>query len=210
MSNHSKTVPDVFILESLPDSEHHDGKILAEVLRTAGKNPIYLTVDDSKTFTDGMRIFVASRYRFLHISCHGKTDSVTFKTGEIIDYKEFAGLFKDISINVTRLFFSACDLGNCNLSKEIFNVNRSFYSIAAPCQPITFGNALAIWTSFYIAMFDINSKKMKETDIISTLTSIIRVFNADFHFTRHNTVARKLLHYKLLSSSLKPYRNDRI
>ena len=134
------TVPDVFIIESLPDQDPHDGKILADMLRLAGKNPIYYTCKDSDSFTAGLKIFAASQYRFLHLSCHGTADSVKFQSGEILDYMAFSSLFEGIKLNVTRLFFSACELGNQNLSLELFKKNKSLYSFVAPCRKEKTGN----------------------------------------------------------------------
>lgn len=195
-----KTVPDVFIIESLSEQDPHDGKILADMLRLAGKNPIYYRCKDSDSFIAGLKIFAASKYRFLHLSCHGTSDSIKFQSGETLDYMAFSSLFEGLKLNVTRIFFSACELGNPNLSLELFKKNKSLYSFVAPCQPITFGNALAIWCSFYIAMFDISSSSMKETDIINKLDKIIQVFEAKFHVSRHNTQLKEMWHYNLPTS----------
>lgn len=192
----STTIPDVFIIESLPEQNPHDGKILADMLRLAGKNPIYYTCNDSDSFTAGLRIFATSQYRFLHVSCHGRVDSIIL-SNEILDYMAFSSLFEGIKLNVTRLFFSACELGNQNLSLELFKKNKALYSFVAPCQPISFGNALAIWCSFYIAMFDISSSKMKETVIINKLDKILQVFEAEFHVSLHKTSSKEMWHYKL-------------
>ena len=193
----STTIPDVFIIESLPEQNPHDGKILADMLRLPGKNPIYYTCKDSDSFVAGLRVFAASQYRFLHISCHGTIDSIRFQSGQMLDYMAFSSLFEGIKLNVTRLFFSACELGNQNLSLELFKKNKAVYSFIAPCQPISFSNALAIWCSFYIAMFDISSSKMRETVIINKLDKILQVFEAEFHVSLHKTSLKEMWHYKL-------------
>ena len=113
-----KTVPDVFIIESLSEQDPHDGKILADMLRLAGKNPIYYRCKDSDSFIAGLKIFAASKYRFLHLSCHGTSDSIKFQSGETLDYMAFSSLFEGLKLNVTRIFFSACELGNPNLSLD--------------------------------------------------------------------------------------------
>lgn len=196
----SNTVPDVFIIEFLPASDPHDGKILADMLRLAGKNPIYYTCNNSDSFVAGIKIFAASQYRFLHISCHGTTDSITFPSTERLDYMAFAALFNEVKLPVTRVFFSACELGNQNLSLKLFEKNNSLYSFIAPCERITFGSSLAIWCSFYITMFGISVSKMKDLVMINKLDQIIQVFDAKFHVSRYNTMLKEMWHYNLPTS----------
>src|SRR5437879_4301552 len=106
------TKPDVFILESLKwedEKRRKDGALLARALRLYGKKPIYYYFRTENELERLAADFRLSRYRYLHISCHGTAASVE-TTLDSITYARFAQIFAK-RLNNRRLFMSACEVG---------------------------------------------------------------------------------------------------
>ncbi|MEB2398323.1 MAG: hypothetical protein OZ927_02160 [Alcaligenaceae bacterium] len=134
------TKPETFILESLDHADEKearlDGKILYEVLKLHGKNPLYYYFRTQRELFEFAKIFRDSGYRYLHLSCHGGEDLVQYTFGSS-NYKDFAAIF-DKKLHNRRLFVSGCNLGNMNFAREVFAVNGGMYSITAPTKKIYF------------------------------------------------------------------------
>lgn len=116
-----KTLPDVFILESLDEDDEEqqrfEGAVLADVLRFCGKQPIYRyfrTKKELRRFSDEFR---ASQYRFLHLSCHGDTEGFQFRFDDIT-FGAFAEIFKR-KLRNRRLFLSSCQGGNQEFVEQV-------------------------------------------------------------------------------------------
>lgn len=202
------TIPDVFIVESLKDSDPKDGKLLADSLRFSGKNPIYMTFSTEEELKRVLAIFAASNYRFLHVSCHGTATDLKFYDQnkaecppEQIDYQSFLNIFPE-KIQAFRLFFSACELGNMNISNIMMRKKKgTLHSVAAPSIVISFTNSASIWNAFYIAMFSDDTKGMKAEGIISKLKKITDIFNVDFHISCWHPQQKQIWHHKIKSDS---------
>ena len=107
-----RTKPEVFIIESLDwideQKGRYEGRILTDILRLSGKKPIYYYVRTKQELVELMHLFQATRYRYLHLSCHGDADSIK-TTLDIIDFKEL-GTILNPYMHRRRLFVSSCEV----------------------------------------------------------------------------------------------------
>ena len=92
-----KSKPEVFILESLTfedeKAQRFEGRILADVLHLSGKKPIYYYFRTKSELERLVKIFAASKYRYLHLSCHGSMDALKTTLDEI-SVVTLASIFK--------------------------------------------------------------------------------------------------------------------
>ena len=162
-----------------------------------GKNPIYRKVKDADDFENALNDYKQSKYRFLHISCHGNKSQVFFEEG-MVDYLGFGNLFANHSLPVTRIFFSACCLGNLALSKAIITANKAVHSIVAPTQKIPFDLALIAWSSFYVKAFGWNKDGISENTILMTMRQIANLFLLDFDVSSLHTDNMKIYSFPII------------
>jgi hypothetical protein len=76
------TEPYVFIIESNQWVDERDkrreGVALAEILGLANKNTEYRYIRTLQEFKVVLQQFVDSRFRYLHLACHGTGDGLSF------------------------------------------------------------------------------------------------------------------------------------
>jgi len=182
------TVPEVFILESLSfedeEAQRFEGKLLADLLRLAGKNPVYYYFRTEQELVEMAQKFRVSKCRYLHLSCHGSAEIIQTTLGDI-PITKFADIFED-RLKLRRLFISACEIGSGFLTNHVIAKNRGMHSIASPVDKILFSRAVAIWGAFYVRMFDLNSTSMSSKDIGILLTDLCRLFGERFNWTWYN------------------------
>lgn len=195
----SLTRSDVFIIESLPETDPHDGKILCDALKFSNKTPRYCSVQNSDEFENALLQFQDSNYRYLHISCHGERDRVSFADGGWSDDRDFAGMFHSLSLPVVRVFFSACLLGRKDFSEKIIRANSAIHSIVAPCPKVKFTLSLAFWIAFYTTIFDRDSDRMSIKNILDAVRSNTDHFGFPCYVSCFHPDKHKILHYTVRS-----------
>jgi hypothetical protein len=182
----AETVPEVFIIESLELGDERkarrEGEVLAAVLRMCGKRPLYYYIRTRAELELMARLFQASNYRYLHISCHGGKKSLS-TTLDVIDYEDFATLFAGRLRN-RRLFVSACSAGNAKFTKLVRSRNQGVISVAAPAKDIQFDHAVAFWSSFYVKTFSLNARAMSSDRIAGVLRPLANLFGEPVHLSR--------------------------
>ncbi len=181
----AELLPEVFILESLSLADQRanrfEGRVLSDMLRMSNKNPIYHYFQHENELPHFVKLFEMSKYRYLHLSCHGDVNKIFTTYGEISDY-ELARIFKN-SLKLKRLFFSACKVGNQAFSEIIAAQNIGMHSIAAPVEKIRFDHAAALWNALYLSLFTENGDRMTHLNIIKRLKALRQLFPNDFHFS---------------------------
>ena len=69
------THPDVFIIESLrfedEKKELFEGRMISQILRLNDKKSEYYYIRTKRELKEVLDIFYDSKFRYLHISCHG-------------------------------------------------------------------------------------------------------------------------------------------
>ena len=170
-----RTKPEVFIVESLTfDNEEagsFDGRILEEMLRLGGKKPRYYYVRTKREFEAVLVRFKRSRYRYLHLSCHGSSKSLEM-TLDSVDFPELATLLNPY-LEGRRLFISACDAVNDRLARAVMPTSGCLSIIGHP-KEVHFAEAATMWASFYHLAFRANRRGMKRRDIEHILEDMAR------------------------------------
>lgn len=174
-----QTKPEVFIVESLRFKDerkgHLEGKVLTDMLRLIGKSPRYYYIRTRKELKSVLKIFSRSRYRYLHLSCHGSDESIYTTLDEI----KFKGLGKILKphLRKRRLFVSSCEVVNDQFVKAVMP-SSGCYSIAGTSEKVRFDKAAALWVSFYYLAFQEPEKTtLQGRDVRSALEELARLFD---------------------------------
>lgn len=175
--------PSVFIIESLSfndeKNERFEGKFLSHILKLGGIETEYYYIRTKKELKETLNIFYDSKYRYLHISCHGDKKSFALTLDEI-SYEEFGDLL-EAHLYKKRLFLSACSATNRHLAKIVIPKSNC-NSIIGPAADIEFNDAAIIWAAFYHLIFKANGKSMKRADILPILRKLVKTFDVGMNY----------------------------
>jgi hypothetical protein len=182
----------LFIIESLEREDEEsrcEGVILNRILTLSGSLPVkYIYIRTKPELSMALKEFKASRYRYLHISCHGSEDSISL-TLDQLPFEEFACIIAPY-LSKRRVFFSACSVVNQQLAKSLLD-QCECYSIIGPCREIRFDDALMMWACFYhLAFRDENEAKLRCGKIRWALRRVKRSFGEEFHYYRRTEDGR--------------------
>ncbi|MFZ0034910.1 MAG: hypothetical protein WAK60_07995 [Sedimentisphaerales bacterium] len=176
-------IPNVFIIESLQFTDEKDdryeGKFLSHILHLGGKKSKYYYIRTLKELMEVLKIFKRSRYRYLHISCHGN-DNYIYTTLDKLSFSNFSSIIKPY-LKKKRLFISACSSTNDQLASMIMPLSGCF-SIIGPSEDIAFNDAAIAWAAFYHLIFKENPRSTKRSIIKPALTNISNSFRIPFNY----------------------------
>lgn len=176
-------IAEVFIIESLrfEDEEcaSYEGKFLSQILKMEGKKPLYYYIRTKAELEAVMELFAESDYRYLHISCHGNPSALS-TTLDSISFKTIGKLLNPY-LKKRRIFVSACSAVNDDLAAAIIP-SSGCYSIIGPVKDVYFGHAAIVWASFYHLMFELDHKKMRRKEMLSTLRKLVKTFNVPLDY----------------------------
>lgn len=148
------TQPEVFIIESLTFANEEkrlfEGKILSQILALSKKQCKYIYIRTKRELIAVLRQFTESKYRYLHLSCHGNDHTVA-TTLDQIPFDEFSRLIRP-HLSHRRLFVSACSMTNPDLARMLMP-RSDCYSMLGPTREIAFSDATILWSSLYHIMF---------------------------------------------------------
>jgi hypothetical protein len=177
-----KSIPGAFIIESNQfedeDDERIEGRVLKEMLVLSGRPVKYRYIRTKQEFKAVLGQFRESRFRYLHLACHGTNGGFAL-TMDTIRFADCAKLLIPV-INKRRLFISACDGSRRALADPLF-AGSTCYSVIGPRGDISFPDAAIAWASFYSAMSKVNDDVMKRADIEKQLGRICKVFGVRFN-----------------------------
>ena len=189
--------PEVFIIESLEfddeEEERFEGRILADILRLAGKKPIYYYVRTKRELVAVLDLFERSQYRYLHLSCHGDDESIATTLDDNIGFRELSEIMNP-HLERRRLFVSSCDVVNDQLAETL--MPSGCLSITGPTQKVGFAEAAILWASFYHLAFFRSENGWKGKDLKLILEELAPL------------LAMELAYYGIDSSSPLGYRNE--
>jgi hypothetical protein len=169
-----KTEPKLFIIESLELEDENDndfeGHILSNILHLSRIENRYCYIRTKKELVNFIEEFSNLKYRFLHISCHGNSNSLA-TTLDSIEFKTLASILST-ALSGKRLFLSACSAVNDDLANAIFK-RTGCTSIVGPYKTVHFDDAAIFWSSFYQLLFKQDSKVMKRETLERTLKQLV-------------------------------------
>ena len=178
-----KTKADVFIIESLrfndEDDKLFEGRFLSQILHFGGKESIYYYIRTEQELAEVLKKFEESRYRYLHLSCHGTRTSISTTLGPIPLPK--LGRLLQPYVERRRLFMSTCLAVNDNLARNVIPTSGC-YSIIGPTRKVNFDDAAILWASFYHLVFREDPMGMGREDIISTLQKVVNTFEVPLNY----------------------------
>ena len=169
---------DVYIIESV-DLENEakgerEGEALTEILKLSGKSPRYVYIRTRRELIHFLKDFRESKYRYLHLSCHGNSQAIgtTFDTISFQDLGDLLGPY----LQDKRLFISACSVVNDRLRQAVMT-GSGCLSVIGPSKDVAFDKAAIFWSSFYYLMFDTDTRRMKRGDILPTVKKLAPLFD---------------------------------
>lgn len=148
-----QTKPEVFIIESLHETDPREGEVIKNILEMSDRSPRYLYFKSREDFRSAIRAFDESNYRYLHISSHGRPGYFGFEFGRM-DFLEFYGSVHQVIQN-KRVSISACEIVNHqdNQIAELLLKGTGCYSVIGSYEPINFDDAVVFWSNFYFLAY---------------------------------------------------------
>ena len=172
-----RSKPEVFIIESLTFMDEKKNRceknVLSHILNIRNKAVKYYYIRTHRELIRILKRFKASRYRYLHLSCHGSENAI-YTTLNRISFRIFGKLITPY-LDKKRLFLSSCSVANEQFAKTIFQ-NSQCISVVGPAIPIDFGVAALLWASFYHFMFVKYSHIMKNNDVKEVVQSVVDLY----------------------------------
>ncbi len=189
------TDPEVFVIDALHREDYNakraDGEVLSNHLHLMGMQKKYYLVHGKSEFQQAIADFKSSRCRFLHVSCHGESNTNVLDIGdEAVNYEELAMLLKGC-LTGKRVAFSACYLGNDRLARKLFDKNKGMHSFMAFTHAIPFDLASSFWIAYYtLAIRAANAKKnhtgnptLKTAMIAACVEKLCNLFGVSINFS---------------------------
>jgi len=197
--------PEIFIIESLEFDDERDnrfeGRIVSEILALSGKKCEYCYIRTKRELKTLLERFASSHYRYLHLSCHGSTNSL-FTTLDPVPFTELGPLIKP-HLHKRRLFVSACSATNRALA-DVIMPDSGCYSILGPDQDIYFGDAAVLWASFYHVMFAADSATMKYKTIKAKAQEVSNMYRVKLKLIGHDKEDSKSYTIKSITPHKEP------
>ncbi len=182
------TRADVFIIESLDledeKESRQEGEILSRILRLSGKAPIYYYIRTKSELVHLLREFRASRYRYLHLSCHGN-HGAAFTTLDEIPFRELSDLLRS-PLEKRRFFVSACSMANSALARPLLT-KLGIYSMLGPARDVAFNDAAIVWATFYHLMFNQDTEAMRGAVIRRNAELTANTFEVPMNYYRRSS-----------------------
>ena len=193
--NEDKTKAAVFIIESLSEEEEeqeekYEGKLLQQILKLSKIESTYYYIRTRKEFVRILQLFGDSKYRYLHLSCHGNKEKIKLTYDEI-NFTEFAEDLGIRGFEERRLFLSSCFIANDNLANAMNST--SCYSIIGFDTEVKFSDAAIFWSSFYHQIFKHNKKEMKKEKVKQVIKKLSIVFELKVLFYSYDNELEKLI-----------------
>jgi hypothetical protein len=175
--------PNVFIIESLSfDDEAADrleGKFISHILKPNEKKSSYYYIRTLAELEVAIDKFRESRFRYLHVSCHGN-DNLMATTLETITFKKLGEILRP-ALNGKRVFLSSCKMANRELAASLIP-QSGCYSVIGPSTSVSFSNAAIMWASFYHLIFGLNEAAIKREGLLTTLRRIAKLFGVPLNY----------------------------
>ncbi len=165
----------VFIIESMDAINERqgnlDGYALKTILDLCGIPNIYYHIRTKLELEEVLKEFETSKFRFLHIACHGNKKELAL-TYESIEFSELEMILGDYLYH-RRLFLSACEVAVFELAQFFIPKYHCFSVIGTPNE-ITYDKAAIFWSSFYYFMYSCFAMFLIKFGLILIYLSVIK------------------------------------
>ncbi len=178
------TTPSVFIIESTTRKDEkkgrREGSAISEILNLINKKFEYHYFSSRVRLEPLLKEFVRSRFRYLHLACHGTEDrkGLAFRNDEI-SFPDLAAIVTPY-LDKRRLFVSACAGVRKAFAVPLLEKSKC-YSVIGPANDVDFADAALAWSSFYVLAFRCNERVMQSETIRQTLRDITSIFDVQFN-----------------------------
>jgi hypothetical protein len=173
-----RTVPCVFIIESLDRSEERDGScegdVLSKMLHLSQCTSEYIFIRTVRELESAIKEFEQTQFRYLHFSCHGNKTGLDLAL-ESLSFEELAEMLRPVLKN-RRLFFSSCSVMNDRCATALL-AKTGCYSVIGPSRKINFDRAAGFWSAFYHLMLRDEAKSMKHSQLKKTTAMLRKLFD---------------------------------
>jgi hypothetical protein len=181
MAQMKHTIPGIFLIESSYRSDEQNGLreryALEEILLASGRRLQHHYIRTRKELNELVKEFRDSRFRYLHLACHGSREGIAL-TYDTIPFAELASILAP-AMDGRRLFISACDSTRSALAIPLFR-RSSCYSVVGPRGDIRLHDATMAWALFYSLMSKANRQAMQQAVIRENLQVVCNVLNLKF------------------------------
>ena len=177
--------PNVFIIESLrfedEASERLEGKFISNILRLHDKKNRYYYVRTLAELEVVIKKFRDSKFRYLHLSCHGSETSMA-TTLDSIPFEKLGEILRP-SLDGKRIFLSSCKMANEKLAASLIP-QSGCYSVIGPSSSVGFSDAAVMSASFYHLIFRLNETAIKRKGLLTTLQRTASVVSHKYLYNR--------------------------
>jgi hypothetical protein len=177
------TVPRVFIIESLgladEKADRFEGGLLSKMLQLSGSHPEYMYLRTKRELQKALQLFADSRFRYLHISCHGRKNGLDL-TLDSLKFKELSKLLKPV-LSRKRVFFSSCSVMNEQCAGALFP-GSGCLSLIGPSKAIYFDRAAIFWSAFYHLMLRDEARSMKGNHLQQATSVLQQLFGVHMRY----------------------------
>jgi len=201
-----KTKYGVYIIESLRSDDYFDGQTLHDILEMSKIESTYKWVESIDDLKRVLKLFIISKYRYLHISCHADEYGIEIN-GDSISNEELQKL-TSAHLKDKRIFLSACKGANLDLASKLIIQNHVLSVIGTPTD-LRFDKSVLFWPSFYHAISEIDNTKMKKNDIRDILRKCVDLFEIPINFYSKYLTSKDYL-WRLKIRHDKPLDNRRV
>lgn len=166
-------------MESLKEDDYFDGDHLHEILKLSFVDSKYREVLSKQDFIDAVNEFHQSRFRYLHLSCHGDIYGIEINGEEISNY-ELGQIFKGKFMN-KRLFLSTCRGSNRNMATAVI-IHASGRSVIGTPIDLHFDKAALFWPAFYHVINRIDTQRMNKKSLEDALKRCVQLFETPINY----------------------------
>lgn len=176
-------MPRVFIIESLAltdeRADRFEGGLLSRMLQLSGSHPEYMYLRTRREFEKALLLFEASRFRYLHISCHGRKNGIDL-TLDSLRFDELGELLAPV-LKRKRLFFSSCSVMNRQCAAALL-AGSGCLSLLGPSKSIYFDRAAIFWSAFYHLMLRDEARSMKRNHLQRATSMLQHLFGVHMRY----------------------------
>jgi hypothetical protein len=177
------TVPRVFIIESLgladEKADRFEGGLLSKMLSLSGSHPEYMYLRTRRELEKALSLFEESRFRYLHISCHGRKNGLDL-TLDSLRFGELSKLLSPV-LDRKRVFFSSCSVMNDQCAAALLP-DSGCLSLIGPSKPIYFDRAAIFWSAFYHLMLRDEARSMRGNHLRQATSILQQLFGVHMRY----------------------------